>query len=60
MGMPMYIILINHTDHGIKDIGESPGHVEAFSRMVEEMGCAVHGNFSTMGRYDSTAHHGAG
>ena len=30
MGMPMYIILINHTDQGIKDIGESPGHEEAW------------------------------
>jgi len=51
----MYIVLINWTDQGVKGLQESPKRAEAFGKLAEEMGCTVHGNFFTMGRYDSTA-----
>lgn len=53
--MPMYILLINYTDQGIKNISQSPSRAQEFARMAQEMGCTLHGNFFTMGRYDSTA-----
>jgi uncharacterized protein with GYD domain len=51
--MPMYIVLINWTDQGARSLKESPERAAAFGTMAEEMGCTLHGNFFTMGRYDS-------
>ena len=53
--MAMYIVLINWTDQGARSLKESPERAEAFGKMAEEMGCTLHGNFFTMGRYDSVS-----
>ncbi len=50
--MPQYIAMINWTDQGIKNLGESPRRAAAFRQAAGEMGCTVHGVFFTMGRYD--------
>ena len=50
--MSQYIMLVNWTDQGIKNVRDSGGRAEAFKAMATEMGCAVLGLFFTMGRYD--------
>jgi len=53
--MAMYVMLINWTEQGVKEVKESPRRSQAFKQMAEGMGCTIHGVFFTMGRYDIAA-----
>ena len=50
--MPTYIILFNYTEHGIKNIKDSPDRYDAFTELVESVGGEEQGIYLTMGAYD--------
>ena len=50
--MPTYIVLVNWTDQGIRNVKESPQRLDAFKKAVEAAGGKVTGFYLTMGRYD--------
>ena len=50
--MPQYIAMLNWTDQGIKNLGESPRRAEAFRQAASELGCTVHALYFTMGHHD--------
>ncbi len=51
--MPTYIVLNNWTDHGIRNVKESPQRLDATRKAIEAAGGKVLGYYLTMGRYDS-------
>ena len=53
--MPTYIILMNLTDQGIKEIKSSPQRIEEGIKGWEAMGGKVIGFYSVMGEYDYVA-----
>ncbi len=50
--MATYIILINWTEEGIKNVKESPQRFNAFRKALQDAGGKVVGFYLTMGRYD--------
>jgi uncharacterized protein with GYD domain len=50
--MPSYIILVNWTDQGIRNIIEAPQRIDAFRKTVEAAGGKLTGFYVTMGKYD--------
>ena len=50
--MPTYIVLVNWTEQGIRNVKESPQRLDAFKKSVEASGGKVIGFYLTMGRYD--------
>jgi uncharacterized protein with GYD domain len=53
--MPTYIILMNITDQGIKNVKDAPGRIEEGIKAFEKMGGKVIGFYATMGKYDYVA-----
>ena len=53
--MPVYILLLNYTDEGMRNIRYLPQHVNAFRQAVESAGGHVPHMFLTMGQYDLVA-----
>ncbi len=51
--MPMYIALLNYTEHGIKDVKNAPNRVAAARRGIEAAGGKMHAFYLTMGQYDA-------
>jgi uncharacterized protein with GYD domain len=51
--MPTFITLSRLTDEGIKTDRESPFHLYAFKRAIEEHGCKLRGMYFTLGSYDA-------
>ena len=53
--MTTYIMLINWTEQGIRDVSESPNRLDAARAQLEEMGGQLKQVFLTMGEYDLVA-----
>ena len=50
--MPTYIILMNYTEQGIKNIKEAPERTERLTKTLESMGGKVIGHYAVMGQWD--------
>ena len=50
--MATYIILINYTDQGIRNIKDSPKRLDAAKKMLKTMGGEIKEFYLTMGSYD--------
>ena len=50
--MPTYVILINYTDQGIRNIKDSPKRLDAAKKLLKEMGGEFKQFYLTMGAYD--------
>jgi uncharacterized protein with GYD domain len=50
--MTTYIILLNWTEQGIRDVRQSPQRLDAARAQLEEMGGSIKQAFLTMGEYD--------
>jgi uncharacterized protein with GYD domain len=50
--MPTYILLVNWTDQGIRNIKEAPQRMDAFKKAVDVAGGKLNGFYFTMGKYD--------
>ena len=53
--MPTYIILMNYTDQGIRNIKGSPTQIEAGDTALEALGGRLIGAYPVMGQYDRVA-----
>jgi len=53
--MPTYIILMNYTDQGIRNIKESPRRIQAGDKALEALGGRLIGAYPVMGQYDRVA-----
>ena len=53
--MATFISLINWTDQGIRNFGDSVKRAEAFTEMVQGLGGSVNGLWWTVGPYDIVA-----
>src|SRR5574341_50152 len=52
--MATYIILINYTDQGIRNVKDSPKRLDAAKKMLKSMGGEIKDFYLTMGGYDIT------
>jgi len=50
--MPSYVVLVNWTAEGIRNVKESPSRGESFRKAVEQSGGKVLSFLHTMGAYD--------
>ncbi|MGA8604947.1 MAG: GYD domain-containing protein [Thermoplasmata archaeon] len=50
--MPSYVILVNWTAEGIRNVKDSPSRGESFRKSVEQAGGKVLSFLHTMGTYD--------
>jgi uncharacterized protein with GYD domain len=53
--MPTYVMLLNFTEQGIRNIKASPKRAEAFKDMAKKAGATVKDVFWTLGQYDAVA-----
>ncbi|MBA5777878.1 GYD domain-containing protein [Stappia sp. F7233] len=53
--MTTYIIFVNWTDQGIKNVRESPGRLDAAKKLLADMGGNFQQFYLTMGDYDMVA-----
>ncbi len=53
--MPTYIVLVNWTDQGIRNVKESPQRLDAWKKVIEAAGGKLIGFYLTMGRYDQVS-----
>ena len=53
--MSHYVILVNFTDRGIKNVKDSPKRAEAFRSAVEKKGGKVSDLYYTLGKHDIVA-----
>jgi uncharacterized protein with GYD domain len=53
--MATYVILMNLTEKGIKDIKNAPARIKATEKAVEAMGGKLKAFYTTMGPYDYVA-----
>ena len=53
--MATYIILMNYTNQGIRNIKESPAQIEAGDTALEALGGRLIGAYPVMGQYDRVA-----
>ncbi|KAA0700413.1 GYD domain-containing protein [Neorhizobium sp. P12A] len=53
--MTTYIVLINWTEQGIKNVRESPKRLDAARKMLGELGGNFREFYLTMGEYDMVA-----
>ena len=53
--MSHYILLVNFTDQGIKNVKDSPKRAEAFKTEVEKMGGKVLNLYYTLGKHCSNS-----
>jgi uncharacterized protein with GYD domain len=53
--MPKYVILMNLTEQGVKDIKNAPERIKATADAVEAAGGQLLGFYLTMGPYDYVA-----
>jgi len=53
--MPTYILLMNLTEQGIKDIKEAPARIEAATKGLEAAGGKMLGFYTVMWQYDYVA-----
>jgi uncharacterized protein with GYD domain len=50
--MPTYVLLVNYTDQGIKNVKESPQRVDKTREIARRFGAEVRDVYLTMGSYD--------
>ena len=50
--MAKYILLVNWTDQGIRNIKDSPHRADQFNHMAERAGARVVGQYWTVGSHD--------
>ena len=53
--MSTYILLMNLTEQGIKNIKNAPARIEAAEKSLEAAGCKMTGYYVVMGGYDIVA-----
>jgi uncharacterized protein with GYD domain len=53
--MPTYVILMNLTEQGVKNIKEAPARIEASAKALEAAGGKMIGFYTVMGEYDYVA-----
>lgn len=53
--MPTYVILMNLTDQGIKDIKEAPARIDEAAKALEAAGGKLLAFYTVMGQYDYVA-----
>ncbi|MCE2465936.1 MAG: GYD domain-containing protein [Dehalococcoidia bacterium] len=53
--MPSYVLLLNYTDEGMRNIKYLPQHVNAFRQAIEIAGGHLSNVFLTMGQFDMVA-----
>ncbi|MFC2014292.1 GYD domain-containing protein [Chloroflexota bacterium] len=53
--MPTYIILMNYTEQGIRNIKESPTRIQGGDKALEALGDSLIGAYPVMGQYDRVA-----
>ena len=53
--MSTYILLINWTDQGVRNVRDSPKRLDGAKKMLQEMGGAFKSFYLTMGEYDLVA-----
>jgi uncharacterized protein with GYD domain len=53
--MPNYVILLNWTDQGIKNVKDSVRRAEAFETAIEKVGGKSIGLYYTLGKHDIVA-----
>jgi uncharacterized protein with GYD domain len=53
--LPNYVILVNWTDQGIKNVKESASRAEVFQSAIENAGAKSTGLYYTLGKYDIVA-----
>ena len=50
--MATYVMLLNWTDQGIKNVKESPKRLDGAKKLVKDMGGEVKGFYLTLGAHD--------
>ena len=50
--MPIYVVLANWTDQGIRTVKDSPKRLDATRKAIEAAGGKLLGFYLTMGKYD--------
>ncbi len=50
--MATFVVLLNFTDQGIRNVKDSPERLNAFRAMAEEMGVSIKSVYYTVGNYD--------
>src|SRR5271167_3158609 len=50
--MPTYVMLVNWTDQGIRNIADGPKRVDAAKALLKDMGGDFKSVYMTMGQYD--------
>ena len=50
--MATFVVLLNFTDQGIRNVKDSPERLNAFRAMAEEMGISIKSVYYTVGNYD--------
>ena len=53
--MATFIVLLNFTDQGIRNVKESPDRYESFRTMAEKQGVTIKNVYWTVGHYDIVA-----
>ena len=53
--MPRYIVLLNWTDQGIKNVKDTVKRAKSFENAIEKAGGKFLGLYYTLGRYDMVA-----
>lgn len=53
--MPNYILLVNYTDQGIRDIKGTPQRTSEVYKILEAAGGKMVGDYLVMGQYDRVA-----
>jgi uncharacterized protein with GYD domain len=53
--MPKYILLVNWTEQGIRNIKDSARRLDAGRELAKQHGCILENFFMTMGAFDNVA-----
>jgi uncharacterized protein with GYD domain len=53
--MPTYVVLLNWTDQGIRNVKDSPERAQAAAALAEQMGARFKETYWTLGQYDVVA-----
>ena len=54
--MAKYILLVNWTDQGVKNVKDSPKRLDAARKLAESAGAKMGDFYMTMGGYDMVSH----
>ena len=53
--MAMYVVLVNFTDQGVRNVKDSTKRAEAFKELAKSSGATVKDLYWTLGQYDIVA-----